>query len=69
MAQELFHSGYSQGQTRGFVFTLACYLLTQLSVAPWDVPQIQAALDSFTRLKITHVGLHRPHATGNRLDV
>lgn len=52
---ELFHSGYSQGQTRGFVCTLACFLLMQLPFEPWSVPEIQAALESFTRIKVTYV--------------
>ena len=59
VANELLHSGYSQGQTRGFVCTSACYLITQLFVAPWDVPQVKAALESFARLQVTDESRHK----------
>ena len=48
LANELLHSGYNQGPTKGFVRTLACYLLTQLSKVPWAAPHITTAFETCT---------------------
>ena len=60
LATELFHSGYAQGQTRGFVCSLTSYMLTQLPKEPWEVPEVILALESFTRLKVVYVIYQTP---------
>ena len=55
LSNEVFHAGYVQGQTRGFCCQLGLYFLLNCHRDPWSVPEIQAAVLSFTRLKTTFV--------------
>ena len=55
LSNEVFHAGYVQGQTRGFCCQLGLYFLLNCPRDPWDVPEIKAAVLSFTRLKTTFV--------------
>ena len=55
LMREVFIAGYVAGSTRGSAATLLAFMLTQLRLEPWDVPEVQAFMLSVARLKVTFV--------------
>lgn len=55
LTKELFIAGYVAGSTRGSAATLLVFMLTQLPLSPWEVPEVQAFMMSVARLKVTFV--------------
>jgi hypothetical protein len=55
LSKELFIAGYVSGSTRGSAATLLCYMLTQMRLAPWEVPEVKSFMMSVARLKATFV--------------
>ena len=55
LTRELFVAGYVAGSTRGSAATVMAFMLTQLPLEPWDVPEVQAFMLSVARLKVTFV--------------
>ena len=53
LTRELFVAGYVAGSTRGSAATVLAFMLTQLPLEPWDVPEVRAFMLSVARLKVT----------------
>ena len=62
----VFIAGYVNGSTRGFACQLLLYFLTHCRRPPWLVPEVQAALESFTRIKVNIV--FHPNAISRAQD-